>query len=108
MEPQPRPLLNKIIVRLDEPVLDELRNGLWMPQQSQRGVQTGTVLRVGAGRPSSETGEIIPLAVKPGDRVAFSYPVQQLVRSQFADPFEVGGSSCIFLPEEHVLAVLEP
>lgn len=102
----PQPLLNKIIVRPDPVPEERTAGGLYLPQQGQREAQTGTVVAVGSGHRLKD-GTIQPLLVKPGDRIAFSYNIRKLVRSHFADLYETeDAEKVMFMPEEHVLAVL--
>ena len=71
-----RPLHDWMVVKLD-PLPTETRGGLVLPQGSSGAerVRTGTVLRVGPGKPfwsSKLKKELVnPVGVEPGERIAF-------------------------------------
>jgi len=62
------PLHDRVLVRrLEEK--ETVKGGIIIPDTAKEKPQEGEVIAVGAGR--REKGELIPLDVKPGDRVLF-------------------------------------
>jgi len=65
-----KPLEDRILVRPEDS--DEtLPSGLVIPDTAKEKPQEGTVLAVGPGK-RSDTGDLIPMDVKEGDRVLYS------------------------------------
>ena len=66
-----QPLDDRIVVR---PVESEetTASGLVIPDTAKEKPQQGEVLAVGPGRRAENTGEVIPLDIKVGDRVVYS------------------------------------
>lgn len=63
-----KPLQNRVLVRLD-PTQEKI-NGLWIPPNAQKPVQSGTVIDTGPGV-YNKRGIFIATIVQPGDRVLF-------------------------------------
>jgi chaperonin GroES len=62
------PLHDRVIVkRIEEK--ETLKGGIIIPDSAKEKPQEGEVIAVGSGK--REKGEVIPLDVKPGDRVLF-------------------------------------
>jgi chaperonin GroES len=66
-----KPLDDRIVVKANE-AEEKTASGLVIPDTAKEKPQQGTVLAVGPGRRSEQTGEIIPLDVKVGDTVVYS------------------------------------
>jgi chaperonin GroES len=66
LEAQMEPLHNNVFVRLD--AREEMYGNIIIPDMAQQKRQEGTVVAAGPGR-VAETGELIPCAVRKGDRV---------------------------------------
>src|SRR6201989_3510242 len=66
-----KPLDDRIVVRPSE-ADERTASGLVIPDTAKEKPQQGSVLAVGPGRRSEQTGEIIPLDVKVGDTVVYS------------------------------------
>src|SRR5262249_49603098 len=66
-----RPLHDKLLVRGDE-AETRTESGIYLPEKSKDKPKTGIVEAVGTGTINTETGELIPLTVKKGDRIIFS------------------------------------
>jgi chaperonin GroES len=65
-----RPLEDRILVRPEESE-ETLPSGIVIPDTAKEKPQEGSVLAVGPGR-RSDSGELIPMDVKDGDRVIYS------------------------------------
>lgn len=66
-----QPLEDRIVVRPSD-AEQTTASGLVIPDTAQEKPQQGTVLAVGPGRRSENTGEIIPVDVAEGDTVVYS------------------------------------
>ena len=66
-----QPLEDRIVVRPSE-AETQTASGLVIPDTAKEKPQQGTVLAVGPGRRSEQTGEIIPLGIAVGDTVVYS------------------------------------
>ena len=71
------PLHDRVIVkRIEEK--ETVKGGIIIPDSAKEKPQEGEVIAVGAGK--REKGELIPLDVKPGDRVLFGkYASKEIV-----------------------------
>jgi chaperonin GroES len=66
-----QPLEDRIVVRaLDQEATTA--SGLVIPDTAKEKPQQGEVLAVGPGRRAEQSGELIPVDVKVGDKVVFS------------------------------------
>ena len=66
-----QPLEDRIVVRPAE-AEETTISGLVIPDTAKEKPQQGEVLAVGPGARSQNTGEIIPIDIKAGDRVVYS------------------------------------
>ncbi|MFM8304305.1 MAG: co-chaperone GroES [Actinomycetota bacterium] len=66
-----QPLEDRIVVRTSEPE-ETTVSGLVIPDTAKEKPQQGTVLAVGPGRRSEQSGELIPVDVATGDTVVYS------------------------------------
>jgi chaperonin GroES len=66
-----QPLDDRIVVRPSE-AEETTASGLVIPDTAKEKPQQGEVLAVGPGRRTENTGELIPLDVKVGDKVVYS------------------------------------
>ncbi len=66
-----QPLEDRIVVKPSD-AEQTTTSGLVIPDTAQEKPQQGTVLAVGPGRRSENTGEIIPVDVAEGDVVVYS------------------------------------
>ena len=66
-----QPLEDRIVVRPSE-AETQTASGLVIPDTAKEKPQQGSVLAVGPGRRSEQTGEIIPLGIEVGDTVVYS------------------------------------
>jgi len=66
-----QPLDDRIVVRPVE-AEETTASGLVIPDTAKEKPQQGEVLAVGPGARSQNTGELIPIDIKAGDRVVYS------------------------------------
>ena len=66
-----KPLDDRIVVRPGESE-ETTVSGIVIPDTAKEKPQQGTVLAVGPGRRSEQSGEIIPLGIDVGDTVVYS------------------------------------
>jgi len=66
-----QPLEDRIVVRPSE-AEETTASGLVIPDTAKEKPQQGEVLAVGPGRRAEQTGELVPLDVKVGDKVVYS------------------------------------
>jgi chaperonin GroES len=66
-----QPLEDRIVVRPSE-AEEKTASGLVIPDTAKEKPQQGTVLAVGPGRRSEQSGELIPLDIAAGDTVVYS------------------------------------
>ena len=91
-----KPLEARILVRPAEG--DETRpSGLVIPDTAKEKPQEGTVLAVGPGK-RSDTGDLIPVDVKEGDRVLYS--------KYGGTDIKVEGEDLLILSARDVLAIV--
>ena len=66
-----RPLEDRVVVRPLE-AEETTASGLVIPDTAKEKPQQGEVLAVGPGKRSEQSGELIPMDVREGDRVVYS------------------------------------
>jgi chaperonin GroES len=66
-----QPLDDRIVVKPSESE-ETTASGLVIPDTAKEKPQQGEVLAVGPGKRSDQTGEIVPMDVKVGDKVVYS------------------------------------
>jgi len=93
-----RPLHDKILVKRDE-AASKTESGLYLPEKAKDTPKTGTIQAVGTGSLNTETGELIPLTVKKGDKVLFS--------SYAGTEIKIDGTEFLVMSEDEVLAVID-
>jgi chaperonin GroES len=91
-----RPLEDRILVRADEGE-ETTVSGIVIPDTAKEKPQEGTVLAVGPGK-RSDTGELIPVDVKEGDRVIYS--------KYGGTEIKIEGEDLLILSARDVLAIL--
>ncbi len=92
-----RPLHNRLIVkRLDED--ETTAGGIIIPDSAKEKPQQGKVVGAGAGR-RDDSGNLIGMEVKQGDRVLFS--------KYSGNEVNLDGEEHLIISEDDVLAVLE-
>ena len=92
-----RPLHDRVIVkRLDEE--RKSAGGIVIPDTAAEKPEQGKILAVGKGK-RDDSGKLIPLDVKPGDKVLFGKYSGQTVR--------VKGEELLVMREEDIMGVIE-
>jgi len=91
-----RPLYDRVVVRR---VTEEEKTpgGLFIPEQAKEKPAQGEVLAIGNGR-RLESGELIPLDTKVGDRVLFG--------KYSGTEIELNGEKLLILREDEILGVV--
>ena len=90
-----RPLHDRVIIkRLDNET--KTASGLVIPETAAEKPDQGEILAVGTGK-KDESGKVIPLDVKVGDRVLFGKYAGQTVK--------VDGDELLVMREEDIMAV---
>ena len=92
-----KPLDDRIVVKPNE-AETQTASGLVIPDTAKEKPQQGTVLAVGPGRRSEQSGEIIPLDVKVGDTVVYS--------KYGGTEITVDGEDLLILSGRDILAVM--
>jgi chaperonin GroES len=92
-----KPLDDRIVVKANE-AEEKTASGLVIPDTAKEKPQQGTVLAVGPGRRSEQSGEIIPLDVKVGDTVVYS--------KYGGTEITVDGEDLLILSGRDILAVM--
>ena len=92
-----KPLFDRVIVKRD-PTESVSPGGIQLIKETVERPGEGTVLAVGPGL-ELPNGVIVPLSVKPGDRIFFNRYAGQSV--------DVNGEEVLFMIEADILAVQE-
>jgi chaperonin GroES len=92
-----RPLADRVIVkRIDSET--KTASGLVIPDSAAEKPDQGEILAIGTGK-KDESGKVIPLDVKVGDRVLFGKYAGQTVK--------VDGDELLVMREEDIMAVVQ-
>ncbi len=91
-----KPLEDRILVRPDEGE-ETTMSGIVIPDTAKEKPQEGTVLAVGPGK-RSDTGDLIPVDVKEGDKVLYS--------KYGGTDIKVEGEDLLILSARDVLAIV--
>lgn len=92
-----RPLHDRVIIkRLDNET--KTASGLVIPETAAEKPDQGEILAVGTGK-KDDSGKVIPLDVKVGDRVLFGKYAGQTVK--------VDGNELLVMREEDIMAVVQ-
>jgi chaperonin GroES len=95
MAPNFVPLHDRVLLRrLEEQ--ETTQGGIIIPDTAKDKPQEGEVLTVGKGK-IKEDGKVIPLEVKPGDRVLFG--------KYSGTDINIGGEEYLIMREEEVLGI---
>ena len=92
-----RPLHDRVLVkRLDEG--EQIRGGIIIPDTAKEKPQQAEVIAVGSGK-LLESGERVPVDLKPGDRILFG--------KYSGSDIKIDGEDRLILKEEEILGVIE-
>ena len=97
-DPSFRPLHDKILVRRDK-AEDKTAAGIILPEKAKETPKIGTVEAVGTGSLNTDTGALIPLTIKKGDKVLFT--------SYAGTEVKIDGKEFLVMAEDEILAVLD-
>lgn len=90
-------LQDRVLVKRDEKE-EKTASGLILPTEAKETPNSGIVIAVGKGRRSTETGVMMPMTVKEGDKVLFSrFGGQEIT---------VDGETFLVLREEEIFGIL--
>jgi chaperonin GroES len=92
-----KPLEDRILVRPEEGE-ETTPSGIVIPDTAKEKPQEGTVLAIGPGK-RSDTGELIPMEIKEGDKVVYS--------KYGGTEIKIDGEDLLILSARDVLAVIE-
>ena len=92
-----RPLYDRIVVKRVEEK-ETMQGGLYIPDSAKEKPQEGEVVAVGKGK-RLEDGKVIPLDVKPGDRILFG--------KYSGSDIKIDGEEYLIMREDEVLGILE-
>ncbi len=92
-----KPLEDRVLVQVEEEE-QTTASGLVIPDTAKEKPQQGTIMAVGPGKRSEQTGDVIPLDVKEGDTVLFS--------KYGGTEVKVAGQEYLILSARDILAVL--
>ena len=92
-----RPLHDRVVVRRLESE-EKTKGGIIIPDSAKEKPQQGEVIAAGPGG-RDEAGKLIPLDVKPGDKVLFGKYSGQTVK--------VKGDELLVMREEDIMGVIE-
>ncbi len=93
-----QPLEDRIVVRANE-AEEKTASGLVIPDTAKEKPQQGTVLAVGPGRRSEQTGEVIALGINVNDTVVYS--------KYGGTEITVDGEDLLILSSRDVLALVQ-
>ncbi|MBW3577363.1 MAG: co-chaperone GroES [Actinobacteria bacterium] len=93
-----RPLEDRVVVTLSE-AEETTASGLVIPDTAKEKPQQGTVVAVGPGKRSEQTGDIVQLDVREGDTVLFS--------KYGGTEVKIDGEDYLILSARDLLAVIE-
>lgn len=92
-----KPLHDCVLVRRIE-VEEKTKGGLIIPDTAKEKPQEGEVIAVGEGA-RKDSGELIPMSVKPGDRILFGkWSGSEVV---------IDGEEYLIMKESDILGILE-
>lgn len=86
-----KPLHDKVVIERAEKA-EKSVGGIYIPDGAQEKPQEGTVVACGPGG-RTDSGELIPMSVKPGDRVLFAKYGAQDIKHEGRDYLIVGEAS---------------
>ena len=92
------PLSNYVLVKKDEEK-SQTNGGILLTDATKELPSTGTVVSIGPGKYCEQTGQLIPVQVKPGDKVFFLRLGGQRVEDD-------SGDELVILKSEELLGII--
>ena len=92
-----RPLHDRVVVRRVESE-EKTAGGIILPDTAQEKPSEGEIVSVGAGA-RDETGKLVPLDVKVGDRVLFG--------KWSGTEVKIGGEDLLIMKESDIMGIIE-
>ena len=92
-----RPLHDRVVVRRVESE-EKTAGGIIIPDTAKEKPQEGEIVAVGSGA-RDETGNLVPLDVKPGDRILFG--------KWSGTEVKIDGEDLLIMKESDVMGVIE-
>ncbi|MEM1150092.1 MAG: co-chaperone GroES [Pseudomonadota bacterium] len=93
-----RPLHDRVLVRRVEEG-ETTKGGIIIPDTAKEKPQEGEVVAVGAGARGGEDMEIVPMDVKPGDRILFG--------KWSGSEVTIDGEELLIMKESDILGIVE-
>src|SRR3954469_25438683 len=93
-----KPLDDRIVVKANE-AEERTASGLVIPDTAKEKPQQGSVLAVGPGKRSEQSGQLIPVDVKEGDTVVYS--------KYGGTEIAIDGEDLLILAARDVLAIVK-
>lgn len=92
-----KPIGDRILIEA-APAETKTASGIYIPETAQEKPQRGTVVAVGPGKYAEQTGTLIPVSVKVGDKVLYG---------KFAgQEFSLDGKDYLIMRESDIFVVL--
>ena len=92
-----RPLHDRVVVRRIE-AEEQTKGGIIIPDTAKEKPQEGEIVAVGPGA-RDETGKVVPLDVKPGDRILFG--------KWSGSEIKLDGEDLLIMTESDIMGVIE-
>jgi chaperonin GroES len=92
-----RPLHDRVVVRRLE-AEEKTAGGIIIPDTAQEKPMEGEIVAVGPGA-RNETGKVVPLDVKPGDRILFG--------KWSGSEIKIDGEDLLIMTESDIMGVIE-
>src|SRR5260221_5593862 len=92
-----RPLYDRILVKRTEEE-EQVKGGIIIPDSAKEKPQSGEVIATGKGK-RLENGQLVPLDVKPGDRILFA--------KYSGSEVKIDGVEYLIMREDEILGVAE-
>ena len=92
-----RPLQDRVLIRLVAPVAKSA-GGILIPDTAQEKPMEGEIVAVGPGA-RNESGKVVPLDVKAGDRILFG--------KWSGTEIKLGGEDLIIMKESDIMGIID-
>ena len=92
-----KPIADRVVVEA-APAEEKTASGIYIPDTAKEKPQQGTVVAVGPGKYADQTGTLIPMTVKTGDKVIYG---------KFAgQEFPIDGKDYLVMRESDIYVIL--